>query len=158
MHVSLDNSSNRTVHRVRVALLQHVHVCMFTNGRFKNIVGLSETESGHPVRPGSCLSRVFAIRPGTFLRYPVALAVEGGLSGPALRLAPSTVPELAKDKNPYGVTVCYEAKIKAFLGVVDRPVCVRLPFRLIEDPPAIEEDEPVPLAEEEEEPESMFPT
>lgn len=158
IHITLDNSSNRTVHRLRVAIVQHVHVCMFTNGRFKNIVGVSETEPGHPVRPGSCLSRVFTIKPGSELRYPVALAIEGGLTGPSIRLAPSTVPELVKDKNPYGVTVCYEAKVKAFLGVVDRPVCIRLPFRLIEDPPVVEEEDPVPLAEEEEEQESVFPT
>ncbi|KFM78898.1 Phosrestin-2, partial [Stegodyphus mimosarum] len=131
---------------------------MFTNGRFKNIVGLSETEPGHPVRPGSCLSRVFSVRPAVHLRYPVALAVEGGLPTPTLRLAPSTVPSLAKEKNPYGVTVCYEAKVKAFLGVVDRPVCIRLPFRLLEEPPPVDE-ETVPLAEEEDEDrETVFPT
>ncbi|XP_055936246.1 arrestin homolog [Argiope bruennichi] len=158
VHVSLDNSSNRTVHRVRVTLVQYVNVCMFTNGRFKNIVGLSETEPGHPVRPGSCLSRVFHVKPTVHMRYPVALAIEGGLSNSTVKLSPSTIPALATERNPYGVTVCYEVKVKAFLGVVDRPVCLRLPFRIIEDPPVIEEEEPVPLTEEEEEKESVFPT
>ncbi|XP_071033672.1 arrestin homolog [Parasteatoda tepidariorum] len=160
IHVSLDNSSNRTVHRIRVTLVQHVHVCMFTNGRFKNIVGLTETEPGHPVRPGSCLSRVFSVRPSVHLRYPVALAVEGGLSGQALKLSPSTVPSLAREKNPYGVTVCYEIKVKAYLGVVDRPVCLRLPFRMLEDPPLLDqgENDSIRLAEEDEEEHETFPT
>ncbi|GFQ73372.1 arrestin homolog [Trichonephila clavata] len=158
VHISLDNSSNRTVHRVRVTLVQYVNVCMFTNGRFKNIVGLSETEPGHPVRPGSCLSRVFFVKPTVHMRYPVALAIEGGLPNSTVRLSPSTIPALAGERNPYGVTVCYEAKVKAFLGVVDRPVCLRLPFRILEDPPVVEEEEPVPLTEEEEERESVFPT
>ncbi|XP_054706920.1 arrestin, lateral eye-like [Uloborus diversus] len=57
VHVSLDNSSNRTVHRLSVRIVQHVHVCMFTSGRFKNQVALAEAE--RPVRPGACLSRVF---------------------------------------------------------------------------------------------------
>lgn len=123
------------------------------------LTGTAETEPGHPIRPGSCMSRVFNVKAAAHMRYPVALAIEGGLSANTDRLSPSTVPHLIGEKNPYGVTVCYEAKIKAFLGVVDRPVCLRLPFRILEVPPVLEDDDPIPIDEEEEEDkESLFPT
>ncbi|KAG8190917.1 hypothetical protein JTE90_014398 [Oedothorax gibbosus] len=157
-HVTLDNSSNRTVTKVRITLVQYVNVCMFTNGRFKNIVGMTETEPGHPIRPGSCMSRVFSVKAGQNIRYPVALAIEGGLPSNSSRLSPSTVPHLIGEKNPYGVTVFYEAKIKAFLGVVDRPVCLRLPFRILEEPPLLEDEDTLAIAEEEEDKESLFLT
>ncbi|XP_067145499.1 arrestin homolog [Centruroides vittatus] len=136
IHVTVNNNSNKTVHKVKVYALQHVNVCMFTNGRFKNLIGSTETEDKHPIPPGASISRDFGIKPMSCLKYPVALALEGSFHEESKFLASSTLLVDPKDKNPYGVVVSYEVKVKAILGCMDKPITVHLPFKLLHPVPA----------------------
>ncbi|CAN7993026.1 unnamed protein product, partial [Ixodes hexagonus] len=134
IHVTLSNGSSKTVQRLKVAVLQHVHVCMFTHGRFKNLIGSSDTGPSRPVPPGSTVSRDFDIRLQSCEKFPVALAIESEFheEDPAVySLSSTTVLINPKEKNPYGVNVSYEVKVKAILGCIDRPLVVRLPFRVM---------------------------
>lgn len=129
VRVSIKNNSNKTVHKIKVQLVQLVNVCMFTNGRFKNVVGLAATEDGETVPPNADFTREFAVKPLSFTKYAVALAIDTGFHEEYNCLA-STTGLPPKDKTPYGVSVVYEAKVKVLLSCLDRPLALHLPFTL----------------------------
>ncbi|KAH9361456.1 hypothetical protein HPB48_003870 [Haemaphysalis longicornis] len=139
IHVTLSNGSSKTVQRLKVAVLQHVHVCMFTHGRFKNLIGSADTGPGRTVPPGSTVSRDFDVCLEKCEKFPVALAVESEFheeEGAAYSLSSTTMLLNPREKNPYGVNVSYEVKVKAILSCIDRPLVVRLPFRvMLRQPP-----------------------
>ncbi|KAK8775529.1 hypothetical protein V5799_031126 [Amblyomma americanum] len=134
IHVTMSNGSSKTVQRLKVAVLQHVHVCMFTHGRFKNLIGSADTGPGRTVPPGSTVSRDFEVRLQSCEKFPVALAVESEFheeDTTAYSLSSTTMLLNPREKNPYGVNVSYEVKVKAILGCIDRPLVLRLPFRIM---------------------------
>ncbi|XP_017474742.1 PREDICTED: uncharacterized protein LOC108365259, partial [Rhagoletis zephyria] len=63
--VNIKNDSRKTVRKVRVCAIQHVDVCMFNNGKFKNIVADSDTHSpvDRTVAPGSTLNTTVILKP-----------------------------------------------------------------------------------------------
>ncbi|XP_054087489.1 uncharacterized protein LOC105219499 isoform X2 [Zeugodacus cucurbitae] len=63
--VNIKNDSRKTVRKVRVCAIQHVDVCMFNNGKFKNIVADSDTSSpvDRTVSPGSTLNTTIILKP-----------------------------------------------------------------------------------------------
>ncbi|XP_072145468.1 phosrestin-2-like [Dermacentor andersoni] len=134
IHVTMNNGSSKTVQRLKVAVLQHVHVCMFTHGRFKNLIGSADSGPGRAVPPGTTVSRDFEVRLQSCEKFPVALAVESEFheeDATTYSLSSTTVLLNPREKNPYGVNVSYEVKVKAILGCIDRPLVVRLPFRIM---------------------------
>ncbi|XP_070391268.1 phosrestin-2-like [Dermacentor albipictus] len=134
IHVTMNNGSSKTVQRLKVAVLQHVHVCMFTHGRFKNLIGSADSGPGRAVPPGTTVSRDFEVRLQSCEKFPVALAVESEFheeDPTTYSLSSTTVLLNPREKNPYGVNVSYEVKVKAILGCIDRPLVVRLPFRIM---------------------------
>ncbi|XP_013790023.1 probable beta-arrestin [Limulus polyphemus] len=131
VHVTVNNNSIKTVQRIKLYVIQHVFVCMFTNGHFKNVVGNAETDKKHPIPAGASISRDFAIKLMNYLKYPVALAVESGLQEDNLILASTTTSAGPKEKTPYGVIVSYEVKVKVILGCIDRSIVLRLPFQIL---------------------------
>ncbi|KAH7982289.1 hypothetical protein HPB52_003802 [Rhipicephalus sanguineus] len=134
IHVTMNNGSSKTVQRLKVAVLQHVHVCMFTHGRFKNLIGSADTGPGRTVPPGTTVSRDFEVRLQSCEKFPVALAVESEFhedDANTYNLSSTTVLLNPREKNPYGVNVSYEVKVKAILSCIDRPLVVRLPFRIM---------------------------
>ncbi|XP_013778104.1 phosrestin-1-like [Limulus polyphemus] len=129
VHVTIDNNSNKTVKKIKVYVIQHVHIRMFTKGYFKNLVSFAETKNGLPILPGVSLSRDFFFKLTSFFKYPVAIAVEGENDDVTI-LASSSLNSPQKEDNTYGITVIYTIKVKAVLGFMDRPVVVRIPFRI----------------------------
>ncbi|XP_030381808.1 uncharacterized protein LOC115629478 [Scaptodrosophila lebanonensis] len=64
--VNIRNDSRKTVRKVRVCAIQHVDVCMFNNGKFKNVVADSDAASpfiDRTVAPGATLNTTVALRP-----------------------------------------------------------------------------------------------
>ncbi|XP_020717337.1 uncharacterized protein LOC101460042 [Ceratitis capitata] len=63
--VNIKNDSRKTVRKVRVSAIQHVDVCMFSNGKFKNIVADSDTSSpvDRTVPPGGTLNTTVVLKP-----------------------------------------------------------------------------------------------
>ncbi|OQR70092.1 phosrestin-2-like [Tropilaelaps mercedesae] len=139
VHITIENSTRtKTVHRLKVSVIQHVNVCMFTHGRFKNVIGTGDSSEGgagsSAVPPMSHAQRDFVVVLERCEKFPVALAVESdyGHDDPTHYSLSSTTSLVdPKDKNPYGVSVQYEVKIKALLGCLDRPIIARIPFKVI---------------------------
>lgn len=121
--------------------MQHVNVCMFTNGKFKNIV--ADENVAEPLGPNSHLNRTFELRP---VRTPTKnwIAVEGALFNSTAaeiagnwceqhsRLAPSSPPELktSEERNVFTIYVSYYVKVKLTLGGMGGEVSLKLPFLL----------------------------
>ncbi|XP_073828878.1 uncharacterized protein [Musca autumnalis] len=65
--INIRNDSRKTVRKVRVCAIQHVDVCMFNNGKFKNVVADSDTQSPPPidrtVPPGATLNTTVTLKP-----------------------------------------------------------------------------------------------
>ncbi|EDW29718.1 GL14887 [Drosophila persimilis] len=64
--IEIRNDSRKTVRKVRVCAIQHVDVCMFNNGKFKNVVADSEQISppvDRTVSPGATVNSVVVLRP-----------------------------------------------------------------------------------------------
>ncbi|XP_034482532.1 uncharacterized protein LOC117787986 [Drosophila innubila] len=64
--INIRNDSRKTVRKVRICAIQHVDVCMFNNGKFKNVVADSDNISpavDRVVPPGGSLSTTVALRP-----------------------------------------------------------------------------------------------
>ncbi|GLH16898.1 Phosrestin-2, partial [Gryllus bimaculatus] len=63
VHVAVANNSNKTVRRIKVFVVQHVDVCMFSNGKFKNVVATAASGAECPLGPGSSLRRTYELHP-----------------------------------------------------------------------------------------------
>ncbi|XP_065365634.1 uncharacterized protein LOC135958670 [Calliphora vicina] len=65
--VNIRNDSRKTVRKIRVCAIQHVDVCMFNNGKFKNVVADSDNISpppiDHHVAPGATLNTNVILKP-----------------------------------------------------------------------------------------------
>ncbi|XP_065365633.1 uncharacterized protein LOC135958669 [Calliphora vicina] len=65
--INIRNDSRKTVRKVRVCAIQHVDVCMFNNGKFKNVVADSDNVSPPPVdqhvAPGTTLNTTVILKP-----------------------------------------------------------------------------------------------
>ncbi|KAH8368398.1 hypothetical protein KR084_010970 [Drosophila pseudotakahashii] len=64
--VNIRNDSRKTVRKVRVCAIQHVDVCMFNNGKFKNVVADSDNVSppvDRTVAAGASLNTTVVLRP-----------------------------------------------------------------------------------------------
>lgn len=47
----------------QVFVVQHVDVCMFSNGKFKNVVALETSKDECPIGPGGSLNCSYTLRP-----------------------------------------------------------------------------------------------
>ncbi|KAH8265160.1 hypothetical protein KR044_010611, partial [Drosophila immigrans] len=64
--INIRNDSRKTVRKVRICAIQHVDVCMFNNGKFKNVVADSDAISppvDRTVPPGGTLNTTVSLRP-----------------------------------------------------------------------------------------------
>ncbi|EDX02940.1 uncharacterized protein LOC6526014 isoform X2 [Drosophila yakuba] len=64
--VNIRNDSRKTVRKVRVCAIQHVDVCMFNNGKFKNVVADSDNVTppvDRTVAAGASLNTTVTLRP-----------------------------------------------------------------------------------------------
>ncbi|KAH8334824.1 hypothetical protein KR074_003310 [Drosophila pseudoananassae] len=64
--INIRNDSRKTVRKVRVCAIQHVDVCMFNNGKFKNVVADSDNVTppvDRTVAAGASLNTTVALRP-----------------------------------------------------------------------------------------------
>lgn len=123
--------------------MQHVDVCMFSNGKFKNIV--AEESISEPLGPDTRFNRTFELFP---VRTPTKnwIAVEGALFNSSAaatseaanswndqtRLAQSTPPELrtTEDRNVFAIYVSYYVKVQLTMGGMGGEVSLKLPFLL----------------------------
>uniref|UniRef100_A0A182JVH9 Arrestin C-terminal-like domain-containing protein n=1 Tax=Anopheles christyi TaxID=43041 RepID=A0A182JVH9_9DIPT len=144
--VTLDikNDSRKIVRKIRLVAVQHVDVCMFSNGKFKNIV--AEVDVSKHIGPGDTLHASYSLLPvrGTTKNW---IAVEGALfssnsadpsssaynsklatSAPRGMLSASATS--TEEKNVFAIYVSYYVKVKLILSSMGGEVSLKLPFVL----------------------------
>ncbi|KOX68836.1 Phosrestin-2 [Melipona quadrifasciata] len=132
VHVNINNNSSKTVRRIKVFIVQHVDVCMFSNGKFKNVVALLSSQEGCPVGPGASLKRNYTLRPikGSTKNW---IALEDSYTKGEATLASTVVcpgngPE---DRNVFAIYVSYYVKVKLLISTMGGEVSLKLPFTLM---------------------------
>lgn len=63
VRVRVRNASGKTVRRIKIFVVQYVDVCMFSNGKFKNVVAMICPKDDCPVCPGQSLDRTYSLQP-----------------------------------------------------------------------------------------------
>nr|CAH0107295.1 unnamed protein product [Daphnia galeata] len=57
----IHNRSSRIVKKIQIRAIQHVDVTMFSNGKFKNTIAVSEEMDGLPLTAGNTLDRKYCL-------------------------------------------------------------------------------------------------
>ncbi|XP_021949507.2 phosrestin-2-like [Folsomia candida] len=146
--INVQNNSRSSIRRIIVSLIQQVDVCMFTSGKFKNVVGL--VEDAILLVPGASCQKRYTL---TAARGPARqwLALEEAFGRDPI-LAPSTslesmdvqaAAELSSKNTPnsrnvFAIIVSYYVKAKLVLGGLSLCQNVKVPFVLL--PPQIPDD------------------
>uniref|UniRef100_A0A336MCB4 CSON013564 protein n=1 Tax=Culicoides sonorensis TaxID=179676 RepID=A0A336MCB4_CULSO len=140
--VTLDvkNDSRKIVRKIRIYAIQHVDVCMFSNGKFKNVVAEIEVEKH--IGPNETFHGNYPLLPvrGTTKNW---IAVEGALFNTSSshdtslialnsKLASSAHrgPQTSDEKNVFAIYVSYYVKVKLTLSAMGGEVSLKLPFIL----------------------------
>ncbi|XP_011874089.1 PREDICTED: phosrestin-2-like isoform X2 [Vollenhovia emeryi] len=132
VHVSVRNNSCKSVKRVKIFVVQHVDVCMFSNGKFKNVVTVMSSQEGYPLGPGRNSRKTYTLRlvQGTTENW---IALEDSYTKTGSSLAATVVNPRNRpdDRNVYMIYVSYYVKVKLFISAMGGEVSVKLPFTLM---------------------------
>ncbi|XP_014213502.1 arrestin homolog [Copidosoma floridanum] len=136
--VNVVNNSGKSVKRIEVDIVQHVDVCMFSNGKFKNVVAQLSPREDCPVEPGFSLSRTYVLRPekGSTKNW-IALEDDPGYPKGGGNLASTVVckSENPEDRNVFAIYVSYYVKVKLVVSPMGEwiggVVSLKLPFTLM---------------------------
>ncbi|XP_050663852.1 arrestin homolog [Leptidea sinapis] len=128
--VVVANHSGKTVRRIKILVVQHVDVCMFTNGKFKNVVAMLRA-TGTPIHPGETHTDTYSLTPhrGVTKNW---IALEDSYSKTGASLASTVVcnSNTPEDRNVFAIYVSYYVKVKLTLSTMGGEVSVKLPFTL----------------------------
>ncbi|CAL8143581.1 unnamed protein product [Orchesella dallaii] len=148
--LSVQNNSRSSIRRIMVSLIQQVDVCMFTSGKFKNVVGCAEDNIF--LVPGASYQKRYILTPQ---RGPARqwLALEEAFGREPV-LSPSTctdnlepIMDIAPQKganrsrNVFAIIVSYYVKAKLILGGLSLCQSLKVPFILL---PPLNPDDPDP--------------
>ncbi|XP_012063994.1 PREDICTED: phosrestin-2-like [Atta cephalotes] len=132
VHVNVSNNSNKSVRRIKVIVVQHVDVCMFSNGKFKNVVALVSSQEDCPLGPGGNLRKIYTLRlvKGTTKNW-IALEDSYAKTGASLASTVTNPRNGPDDRNVYTIYVSYYVKVKLFISAMGGEVSLKLPFTLM---------------------------
>ncbi|XP_076653497.1 arrestin homolog isoform X2 [Halictus rubicundus] len=121
VQIHVNNNSKKSVRRIKIFIVQHVDVCMFSNGKFKNVVALLSSQEGCPIGPGTNMKRTYTLRPikGSTKNW-IALEDSYNKAGATLAstvICPGNLPD---DRNVFAIYVSYYVKV-IIPGPVSRP-------------------------------------
>ncbi|XP_075227660.1 arrestin homolog isoform X2 [Lycorma delicatula] len=144
VNVAVHNKSNKTVRRIKVFVVQHVDVCMFSNGKFKNVVALINSKEECPIGPGSSLKKTYSLNPakGATKNW---IALEDSYSKNNASLASTVTCNSPDERNVFAIYVSYYVKVKLLLGAMGGEVSLKLPFTLMHSPADPETCQSTPL-------------
>lgn len=113
--------------------MQHVDVCMFSNGKFKNVVAMINSKEECPLGPGSTLSKTYSLNPakGATKNW---IALEDSYSKSTAFLASTATCNSPEERNVFAIYVSYYVKIKLFMGAIGGELSLKLPFSLMHSP------------------------
>lgn len=111
---------------LQVLVLQHVDVCMFTSGKFKNVVAVESERESCPIGPGSKLSKSYNLRPvmGSTKNW---IALEDNYTKAGTNLASTVVctGNGEKDRDPFAINVSYYVKVLRFSTITRSSLFLR---------------------------------
>ncbi|XP_078045095.1 phosrestin-2 isoform X3 [Augochlora pura] len=132
VQIHVINNSRKSVRRIKIFIVQHVDVCMFSNGKFKNVVARLSSQEGCPIASGSSMRRSYTLRPmkGSTKNW---IALEDSYTKAGANLAstvvcPGTSPD---DRNVFAIYVSYYVKVKLLISAMGGEVSLKLPFTLM---------------------------
>ncbi|KAF8561450.1 hypothetical protein P879_06603 [Paragonimus westermani] len=143
VNVLVDNNSNKTVKKIKLAVRQCTELCLHNNNRYHCTVDELETEESFPILPsqtGWC--KVYKLRPLLDNnRHKRGLALDGKLKHEDTNLASSTIVCNPQQKESLGMIVQYRVKVRLVLGFGSSDVSLELPFTLTHPKPVIDVEE-----------------
>ena len=132
VHVNVNNNSSKSVRRIKVFIVQHVDVCMYSNGKFKNVVALLSSREGCPLGPGASLRRSYTLRPmKSSTKNWIALEDSYMKAGATLASTVVCPGNGAEDRNVFAIYVSYYVKVKLLISAMGGDVSLKLPFTLM---------------------------
>uniref|UniRef100_A0AC35TSW2 Arrestin_C domain-containing protein n=1 Tax=Rhabditophanes sp. KR3021 TaxID=114890 RepID=A0AC35TSW2_9BILA len=137
INVHIQNNSNRSVKKIKVAVVQTADICLFTTASYNCDVAKIESTEGFPVGPGATLSKVYSLMPLLEKnRDKRGLALDGQLKHEDTNLASSTIITKTTNKENLGIVVQYKARVKAYFGgALGGDIVAELPFTLTHPKP-----------------------
>ncbi|CAH1990547.1 unnamed protein product [Acanthoscelides obtectus] len=129
--VNIKNGSSKTVKRIKVFVVQHVDVCMFSNGKFKNVVAMMSPKEDCPVLAGTTFDKTYTMMPmKSSTKNWIALEESYNRSGTSLA---STVVSVTNpdDRNVFAIYVSYYVKVKITVSLMGGELNLKLPFTLM---------------------------
>ncbi|XP_054270968.1 arrestin homolog isoform X2 [Macrosteles quadrilineatus] len=153
VNIHLTNTTNKTVRRIKVFIVQHVDVCMFSNGKFKNVVALINSKEECPLGPGTTLNKTYSLNPakGATKNW---IALEDSYSKSNASLASTVTCNSPEERNVFAIYVSYYVKVKLLVGAIGGELSLKLPFTLMHSQLDLDSTGGVPLPE----PVSLTPT
>lgn len=114
-------------------IVQHVDVCMFSNGKFKNVVAMINSKEECPLGPGAAVSRTYTLNPakGATKNW---IALEDSYSKSTASLASTVLCNSPEERNVFAIYVSYYVKIKLLMGPINGELSLKLPFTLMHSP------------------------
>lgn len=97
---------------LQIIVVQHVDVCMFSNGKFKNIVALMSSQENCPLGPSGNLRKTYTLRlvKGTTKNW-IALEDSYTKTGTSLASTVANPRNGPDDRNVYTIYVSYYVKV-----------------------------------------------
>lgn len=91
--------------------MQHVDVCMFSNGKFKNVVAMMNCLGKCPISPGTHLDKTLTLRPvkGATKNW---IALEDSYNKSNTSLASTVVCNSPEERNVFAIYVSYYVKVR----------------------------------------------
>lgn len=142
-HVTIANSSKKTVKAIGADVIQHVDITM-TNMYYTRVVASLESRDGCPVIPGATLSRSIGLRPLVANTSRFGVALDGHAKDKDASLGSSTICNASCSVNDcLGILVSYSFRLRLNCGAIGGEISCELPFKLMHpDPsaPTVEDD------------------
>ncbi|XP_075988715.1 arrestin homolog isoform X2 [Anticarsia gemmatalis] len=131
--VGVGNHSSKTVRRIKALVVQHVDVCMFSNGKFKNVVAL--VKGNDVVMPGQTHTDTYTLTPHRVFSLPGItknwIALEDSYSKTGASLASTVLcNNTPEDRNVFAIYVSYYVKVKLTFSAMGGDLSLKLPFTL----------------------------
>ncbi|KAG5869613.1 hypothetical protein JTB14_031792 [Gonioctena quinquepunctata] len=132
VNVHVLNNSNKTVKRMKVFVVQHVDVCMFSNGKFKNVVAMLNPKEDCPINSGRSFEKTYTLTPiKSSTKNWIALEESYNKTGTSLASTVTSTLHNPDDRNVFAIYVSYYVKVKLMVSMMGGEVCLKLPFTLM---------------------------
>nr|XP_015839691.1 PREDICTED: arrestin homolog isoform X2 [Tribolium castaneum] len=130
--VQIKNNSNKTIRRIKVFVVQHVDVCMFSNGKFKNVVAMINSKENCPITSNTIYEHTFSLLPvKSSTKNWIALEDSYTKQGTSLASTVTCSANNPDERNVFAIYVSYYVKIKLLVSVMGGEVSLKLPFTLM---------------------------